>query len=94
MSNHKKHQEIPPENEPQYCVSLKLGDKTISYSADTLAKALHDFPRPHKITTKGILTVEGNGKKFSRMLMPQDMRRILWPISAIVQAKILGRAMK
>ena len=80
--------------QPQYTVSVKLGDKTISYSAATLAKALHDFPRPNKITTKGILTVEGNGKKFSRLMMPADLRRTLWPVSSVIHAKILGNAMK
>jgi hypothetical protein len=89
-----KRKEAPPESEPQYTVSVQLGDKTISYSAESIAKALHDFPRPNKITTKGVLTVTGNGKKFSRLMMPQDMRRILWPVSSLIQAKIISGAMK
>ena len=82
----------PPE--PQYTVAIQLGDKTISYSAESIAKALHDFPRPTKITTKGVLTVTGNGKRFSRLLLPQDMRRMLWPVSSVIQAKIIASAMK
>lgn len=89
-----RHVKTPPENEPQYTVTLLIGDKTYSYSAETLERALHDFPRPNKITAKGILSVTGNGKSFKRMLMPQDMRRILWPVSSVIQAKIIQGAMK
>ena len=77
-----------------FTVSVKLGDLTYSYAAETLDKAFHDFPRPNKITTKGVLTVVGGGKKFSRLMMPADMRRMLWPVSSKVHAKMILAVMK
>lgn len=86
----------PPEGDTlkDYSITLVLGDKVFTSHAATIAKALRSLPRPVKITTKGVLTLEGDGRRFERLFRPQELRRFLWPVSSEINAKIISVALK
>ena len=80
--------------EGSYSLSLKLGDETYESSAESIAKALSLLPRPRKITTKGELTLKGDGRVFKRSFFPMELKRFLWPVANDINAKIIGAVFK
>ena len=84
----------PPENEPQFRVSLQLDTTTLEGSGDTVLEALRAIPKPVKITTKSILTVSKGDKKHSRPLTIPLAKRLFYPGAQLYIARDLQLLMK
>lgn len=59
----------------QYKVTLKVNDRELKASADTLEEALFNVI-PDQFKTKGVVTIEYGRMKLERLLNVQMMRRI------------------
>ncbi len=87
--------EKPSTPEPAlYELTVQVGDKQYFSKGKTIAEALRNIERPQKITTKGFLFLKYGDKKFERAFRPQDLRRFLWPVSAVINAKVISIALK
>lgn len=81
-------------NKAVFSITLSVGKDIVTSSAITAFDALKALPKPTKIVGKGVVTISHNGKTFSRLFMPNELKRLFWPMAQAVQAKQLEIAVK
>ena len=84
----------PPENEPQFSVSLQLDKTILKGNGATVLEALRAIKKPVKITTKSILTVSKGEKSHMRGLTIPLAKRLFFPAFQIFQARNLELLLK
>jgi len=84
----------PPEQEPQFSVSLQLDKTILKGTGNTVLEALRAIPKPIKITTKSVLTVTKGDKTHSRALTIPLAKRLFYPAHQIYHARNLELLMK
>jgi hypothetical protein len=72
---------------PVFTISVRLGGKTIEATGDTMFEAMNKLPMPHKIVTKGVVTVGLGDKTREIMLMPSQLKRLFYPNALMYTAK-------
>lgn len=101
MKNTSKAKKVtPPEPaepqfvEPQFSVSLQFDKTTLKGAGGSVLEALRALPKPVKITTKSILTVQKGEKKHSRGLTIPLAKRLFYPAAQMYHAKSLSLLLK
>lgn len=74
-------------SKPNCVITVKLGTETYKGSGDTLLEALQSLPRPVKIISRGLVTIEEGEKNVERMLMPMKMKRLWFKSAQYLLAK-------
>lgn len=83
-----------PESSREYSISVTLGTNTIEGCGETLEKALASLPAKVKIVSKGIVSVEHDGKRIEEMYQPVRIKRLFFPMARHVVAKELRFLLK
>lgn len=61
-----------------FSITLTMGSDVYQGSGVTALEALTSMPKPVKIMSKGILRIEGNGKKKEIFMYPVRLRRLFY----------------
>lgn len=78
----------------EYTFTLKIADSVFTSSNESPEEALHNLPKPLKISHKGVLTVEQGGKKKELLLNVEKMKRLYYPLAQKFLLKYLIRDLK
>ena len=81
---------------PQYSISLTLGDKTYFSTGATAAEAFKKLPVPAKIVGKGFFSMENGARKFTKLYMPAQLKRLVRPspMFRLINSKLLERMLR
>lgn len=90
MSKPKKVVPKVPKVEPQFSLTLKLGNELYTSTGSTMLEALSNFPKPPKILLKGILTVKKGENVRTTILFPVKLKRLFWKVTRPFIAKRLA----
>ena len=81
--------------EPNFNITIKLGNETYQGTGATALEALTSIKKPLKIMSKGIVLVESGGKKKEILMMPLRLRRLFFnPLFQAIQVKWLASGLK
>lgn len=63
---------------PEYSISIRLGDKTLTGTGATALEALQAIKKPDKIVTKAIVTVSHGTLKKEILMWPVRAKRLFY----------------
>ena len=84
-----KKKNINPLQTPYYTVVLQHGNEVFKGEGPTPQLALDHLGKPQKIFLKGVITITSQNKTRSKMLLPNQLKRLFYPLTQKLLAKSL-----
>lgn len=76
--------------EELFKIRVTVNGQVYEGNGETMVEAVQSVPRPSKVSTKGIVSVQYGDKSKQMVFTPMRLRKFFQPISKHVMAKFLS----